>query len=125
MSGSPGATAPRWWLCSCSTVTPAPSIAAITEPADVPTRTSASRGSQPYSSCTAWSAPIVHAAPRTPPAPRTSPRVVISGHRSDQLGEGLLDALREDIDVGHGIAIGVEPVEHPAVVRRQPDRHGL
>ncbi len=53
--------------------TPAASSAAKTAPAEVPTRQSASRGSQPVTRLSAARAPAIHAPPRTPPAPRTIP----------------------------------------------------
>src|SRR2546421_1313801 len=52
---------------------PAATIVPITEPADVPTTTSALPGSHPVSSTSAYSAPVSHAPPVTPPAPRTRP----------------------------------------------------
>src|SRR3954471_19928983 len=45
----------------------------MTDPADVPTITSASSARQPVSDSNASSAPISHDAPTTPPAPRTNP----------------------------------------------------
>src|SRR2546430_393789 len=52
---------------------PAATIVPMTEPADVPTTTSALPGSPPVSSTSAYSAPGSHAPPVTPPAPRTRP----------------------------------------------------
>src|SRR3954469_23335752 len=65
---------PRWWFAICSVLTPSVTKAGRTDPALVPTTTSAVRGSQPVVSSSARRAPTIHAAPRTPPAPRTSPR---------------------------------------------------
>src|SRR3954468_3522288 len=65
---------PRWWFAICSVLTPSVTKAVSTEPALVPTTTSAVRGSQPVASSSARRAPTIHAAPRTPPAPSTSPR---------------------------------------------------
>src|SRR3954454_7295398 len=45
----------------------------ITEPAEVPTMTSASAARQPVSDSSASNAPMSHEAPTTPPAPRTRP----------------------------------------------------
>ena len=74
---------PRWWFSRLSTLTPLPSIAARTEPADVPTITSASRGSQSSASRNADSAPIIQAAPSTPPPPSTRPRRgAVGAHRA-------------------------------------------
>ena len=39
----------------------------------------------------------------------------------DQLGERVHQALAQHVEVGHRVAVGVEPVVDPAVVRRQPD----
>src|SRR6266487_2974079 len=49
------------------------SAAAMTLPALVPTITSASLSGHGSRSCTAGSAPVIHAAPSTPPAPSTRP----------------------------------------------------
>src|SRR3954452_8483603 len=65
---------PRWWFAICSVLTPRVTKAVSTDPALVPTTTSAVRGSQPVASSSARRAPTIQAAPRTPPAPRTSPR---------------------------------------------------
>src|SRR5205823_472311 len=71
---SRAAASPRWPASSSSTPTPAPSIAASVEPEEVPTMTSASRGSQASSRATRASAPTVQAPPTVPPQPRTRPR---------------------------------------------------
>ena len=52
---------------------PARSDAAAIEPAEVPTRMAAFRGSQPVATCSALSMPAWNAPPVTPPAPRTNP----------------------------------------------------
>ena len=72
-----------------------------TEPALVPTMTSAEEPSNPASSASALSAPMVHAAPSTPPAPRTMPR---RGSATNEPGRAACGELpgeeRHDID-GH------------------------
>src|SRR3954447_21235330 len=52
---------------------PPAASAPTTEPADVPTTTSAWESDQPVSDSSASRAPMSHAAPTTPPPPRTSP----------------------------------------------------
>ena len=87
---------------------------------------SASCGANPSISARASSAPIVQAAPRTPPAPSTSPRRVrligsLSPHRLQQLGQRVAEALGQHVDVGHRVPVGVQAVEDLAVVRREAD----
>ena len=54
---------------------PARKVAPASEPADVPTMTSAVRGSHPIDFCSAARTPEWNAPPATPPAPKTSATV--------------------------------------------------
>ena len=56
---------------------PATQSEPTTEPAEVPTTTSAVAGSQPVSLASASSPPVSQAPPWTPPAPRTSPTLTV------------------------------------------------
>ena len=123
--------APRsWWASRSATETPAPSSPARTDPADVPTNSSNSRAS----SRARPRGPSAHRPSRRHPARRRRPAPGparasrgCGGHRaldrwlSQQLTEGVDDALAEDVEVGHRVAVGVEAVVDPAVVGRQPD----
>ena len=45
--------------------------------------------------------------------------------RGDQFGKRLLDQGSQHVDVGHGVAVGIQAVIHAAVVRRHADRYRL
>ena len=64
---------PRWWAIISSMPTPQRSAAARTLPALVPTTRSTSASGHGRRSCRAGSAPVIQAAPSTPPAPSTRP----------------------------------------------------
>ena len=71
---SSGPTAsPRWCATISSMLIPQRSAAAMTLPALVPTIRSTSPSGHGSRRCRAGSAPVIQAAPRTPPAPSTSP----------------------------------------------------
>ena len=65
-----------------------------TEPADVPTITSKSRGSSPWTSLMACSAPTAQAMPSTPPPPRTSPRRIVAGRSGIDSSHGYSATVR-------------------------------
>src|SRR5829696_8151961 len=69
---------PRAPLATSAALNPARSMAATTEPADVPTITSAARGSHPVICLRADRTPAWKAWPTTPPAPRTRPTRAIA-----------------------------------------------
>ena len=72
-SASTPMASPRWWAIISSMLTPQRSAAARTLPALVPTTRSASASGHGRRSCRAGSAPVIQAAPSTPPAPSTRP----------------------------------------------------
>ena len=109
---------------------PPPSSAARTEPADVPTMTSASCGVEALDLDQRVERPdrpgrAEHAArAEHQPAPLGCP----AAHQwvaSSSSAERVAEALGEHVDVGHRVAVGVEAVEDLAVVRRQADAQGL
>src|SRR5215472_4267620 len=64
---------PRWCAIISSMLTPQRSAAASTLPALVPTTRSTPASGHGRRSCRAGSAPVIQAAPSTPPAPSTTP----------------------------------------------------
>jgi hypothetical protein len=73
-SGVPVARAAR-----SGALMPARSSEPTTDPAEVPTMISASRGSQPVASARAERTPAWKAWPTTPPAPSTTPILAMAG----------------------------------------------
>src|SRR4051812_14178314 len=119
-----------------------------TDPALVPTTTSAVRGSQPVASSRARRAPTVQAAPRTPPAPSTRPRRVPAPGCDGGTGGAGGTTLNEEVSSSASRSVIVTrtspyrpaqpndphsrsetifstPVVEPTTGVRDADRHGL